>query len=77
MWVAARLRTAMGRISIDVTDAEHRKLKALAALRGQTVKDFVLERTIGDRAQDADLAELEDLLGPRRDRATAGTGKLP
>ena len=38
----------MSRISIDVTDAEHRKLKTLAALQGQSAKDFVLERTIGD-----------------------------
>ena len=61
----------MGRISIDVTDAEHRKLKALAALQGQSVKHFVLARTIGDQAQDADLTELEELLDRRIDRAQA------
>ena len=59
----------MSRISIDVTDAEHRKLKALAALNGQSVKHFVLARTIGDQAQDADLSELEELLDKRIDRA--------
>lgn len=66
----------MGRISIDVTDAEHRKLKALAALQGLSVKDFVLARTIGEQAQEADLAELEELLDKRIDRARAeGTSK--
>ena len=66
----------MSRISIDVTDAEHRKLKALAALQGQSVKDFVLARTIGDQARDADLAELEELLDGRIERAKAkGTGE--
>ena len=66
----------MSRISIDVTDAEHRKLKALAALHGQSVKRFVLERTLGDQAHDADLAELEALLDSRIDRAKAqGTSK--
>ena len=66
----------MNRISIDVTEAEHRKLKALAALNGQSVKHFVLARTIGDQAQDADLSELEKLLDKRIDRATAqGTSK--
>lgn len=40
----------MGRISIDVTDQEHRQLKALAALRGQSVKDFVLAQTLGNEA---------------------------
>jgi len=61
----------MSRISIDVTDAQHRKLKALAALNGQSVKHFVLARTIGDQAQDADLSELEELLDKRIDRAQA------
>ena len=66
----------MSRISIDVTDAEHRKLKALAALQGQSVKHFVLARMIGDQAQDAELAELEKLLDKRIDRAKAeGTSK--
>lgn len=36
----------MGRISIDVTDDEHKKLKAMAALRGKSIKDYVLERTL-------------------------------
>jgi hypothetical protein len=37
----------MSRISIDVTDGEHKKLKAMAALRGKSIKDYVLERTLG------------------------------
>ena len=75
MWVLWEIgrttarETAVSRISIDVTDAEHRKLKALAALNGQSVKRFVLARTIGDQAQDADLSELEQLLDRRIDRA--------
>ena len=35
----------MNRISIDVTAEQHKKLKALAALQGKTIKQFVLERT--------------------------------
>lgn len=38
----------MPRLSIDVTPEEHQKLKAMAALQGRSIKDFVLERTIGD-----------------------------
>jgi hypothetical protein len=37
----------MSRISIDVTASEHKKLKAMAALRGKSIKDYVLERTLG------------------------------
>ena len=56
----------MSRISIDVTDAEHAKLKALAALQGKSIKEFVLSRTIGDELLEPHLAELEALLDRRR-----------
>ena len=63
----------MSRISIDVSDQEHKKLKALAALRGQSIKDFVLERALGgDEAETAALKELEELLDDRIRAAQAG-----
>jgi hypothetical protein len=46
----------MSRISIDVTDDQHQKLKALAALQGKSIKEFVLERTLGADDTDAQLA---------------------
>jgi hypothetical protein len=59
----------VSRISIDVTDAEHAKRKALATLRGLSIKEFVLVSTLGeDRAGD-DLAALESLLDQRQARA--------
>jgi ParD-like antitoxin of type II ParDE toxin-antitoxin system len=63
----------MSRISIDVTKGEHRKLKAMAALRGQSIKDYVLERTLGaGEADSAALQELEELLDNRIRAAQAG-----
>ena len=62
----------MSRISIDVTDQEHKRLKAMAALQGKSIKDFVLARTIGEEALDADLAQLEELLDKRLRNARAG-----
>jgi uncharacterized protein (DUF1778 family) len=63
----------MSRISIDVTDDEHKKLKAMAALRGKSIKDYVLERTLGTaEADDAALRELEELLDGRSRAAQAG-----
>jgi hypothetical protein len=63
----------MGRISIDVTDEEHKKLKAVAALRGKSMKDYVLERTLGtEGGEDAALKELEGLLDERIRAAKAG-----
>jgi hypothetical protein len=69
------LEPLMSRISIDVTKEEHQRLKAMAALQGLSIKEFVLSRTIGEQALDADLAELEALLDQRINRArTEGTG---
>jgi hypothetical protein len=65
----------MSRISIDVTAEEHQRLKALAALQGKSIKEFVLSSTLG--AQNGgrlaqDLAELEAILDKRMQSARAG-----
>jgi hypothetical protein len=63
----------MTRISIDVTANEHKKLKAIAALRGKSIKDYVLERTLeSDEDGDAALHELETLLDNRIRAAQSG-----
>lgn len=64
----------MNRISIDVTASEHQRLKALAALQGQSIKDFVLSRTLGENSADANnaLMELESLLRRRLQHAESG-----
>lgn len=61
----------MSRISIDVTPEEHQKLKAVAALKGMSIKEYVLERTLGDD-EDAALKELEALLDKRLASAKGG-----
>ena len=45
----------MSRISIDVSPEEHRKLKAIAALKGKTMKDYLLEGKI-DLGRDEEIA---------------------
>ena len=57
----------MSRISIDVSTEDHQKLKALAALQGKSIKDYVLERVLGSPEQDEiqALAELESFLDDR------------
>ncbi len=61
----------MSRISIDISDEEHRKLKAMAALKGQSLKDFLLQRTLGEErtAEEAALVELVALLDARVQRS--------
>lgn len=66
----------MSRISIDVTSEEHQKLKAMAALRGKSIKDYVIERTLGadaDKSQEAALEQLESLLDERIRSAQDGS----
>jgi len=65
----------MSRISIDVTAEEHQKLKAMAALRGKSIKDYVIERNLGldeARGDIAALKELEILLDTRIRNAQKG-----
>jgi hypothetical protein len=61
----------MSRISIDVSTEDHQKLKALAALQGKSIKDYVLERALGAPEQDEiqALSELESFLDKRIHRA--------
>ena len=68
----------MPRLSIDITPEEHQKLKAIAALKGQSIKDFVLKRTLGEAPAVDDMSEgealeaLSDFLKPRIDQARRG-----
>ncbi len=66
----------MSRISIDVTEVEHKKLKAMAALQGKSIKDYVIERTLGGAADVSEtdaLKELEALLDERIRSAQKGS----
>ncbi|MDE0002421.1 MAG: DUF1778 domain-containing protein [Rhodospirillaceae bacterium] len=60
------------RLSIEITPDQHQKLKALAALQGKSIKDYVLERTLPDADQAAALRELEDFLEARLEAARRG-----
>lgn len=68
----------MPRLSIDVTPQQHQKLKAIAALSGQSLKDFVLSRTIDDgpnisgMSQNQALQALTEFLKPRLDQVKNG-----
>ena len=63
----------MSRLTIDITDQQHQRLKALAALQGKTIKQYTLERLFPDDA-DADPAwqELKTLLEKRINAGLAG-----
>ena len=47
----------MPRLSIDLSEQQHQRLKVVAALNGQSIKDFVLDRTFGNGAAREELSE--------------------
>lgn len=62
----------MSRLVIDVSGEQHQQIKALAALQGKTIKDFILEKIFTDKGEpDEQTAwkELEKLLLTRIENA--------
>ncbi len=61
----------MSRLSIEITSKQHQRLKAIAALNGKSIKEYVLERALPSDADMESLSEkealqkLEDFLKPR------------
>jgi hypothetical protein len=78
LYDAPRYLSGMPRLSIDITPEEHQKLKAIAALKGESIKDFVLKRTLGDAPALDDMSDVEavaalaDFLKPRIEQARRG-----
>lgn len=68
----------MPRLSIDITPEEHQKLKAIAALQGQSIKDYVLNRTLREAPALEGMSDgeafsaLADFLKPRIEQARQG-----
>ncbi len=68
----------MSRLSIEVTPEQHQRLKAIAALHGQTIKDYILACALPSLpAQEAlseeeTLRQLEAFLQPRIEAAERG-----
>ena len=69
----------MSRLSIEVTPEQHQRLKAIAALHGQSIKDYVLARALPDvpdldssLTEEEALRRLEAFLAPRIAAAERG-----
>lgn len=48
----------MPRLSIDISAHEHQQLKAMDALKGQSIKDYVLRRALVDMPDPATIAAI-------------------
>ena len=64
----------MSRITIEVTDEQHQQIKAMAAVLGKSIKEFVLERLFpsDDREEEQAWQELKELLRERIAEAERG-----
>jgi len=64
----------MSRLTIDITDQQHQRLKALAALQGKTIKQYTIERLFPttDASGDQTWQEVKRLLGERIAEGLAG-----
>ena len=63
------------RLSIEVTPVEHQRLKAVAAIQGKSIKDYVLERVLPQTPtpeENQALQHLETFLEPRIKAAAQG-----
>ncbi|MEJ2694944.1 MAG: DUF1778 domain-containing protein [Candidatus Thiodiazotropha sp.] len=60
------------RLSIEVTQEQHKRLKAAAALQGKSIKDYVLERTLPGLEEQTALQDLEAFFEPRIEAAKKG-----
>lgn len=68
----------MPRLSIDITPEEHQKLKAIAALKGESIRDCVVKCILSDApaldemSGDEAVAALADFLKPRIEQTRQG-----
>ena len=62
----------MSRLSIELTPEEHKKIKTLAAIRGTSMRDYVLARLLPPSSEEEmALRELETLLDERMESVTS------
>lgn len=62
----------MSRLTIDISDQQHQRLKAMAALQGKTIRQFALERLFPTSPHE-DQA-WEELSGLLKQRISDGLG---
>jgi hypothetical protein len=68
-----RRRIALSRLTIDITEQQHKALKAMAALEGKTIRQFALEKLSPPAAdEDRAWAELKALIERRIEEGAAG-----
>jgi uncharacterized protein (DUF1778 family) len=55
----------MNRLTIEIAPEQHRQIKTLATFAGQTIKDFILSKTLGPEAGGVDDTTERLLASPK------------
>lgn len=67
----------MSRLTIDISGEQHQQIKALAAMQGKSIKDYVLEKLFSDGSPDEEQQAWEELKALLQERiAAAERGKV-
>ena len=62
----------MSRLTIDLTEEQHKNLKAVAALQGKTIRQFAVERLFPvEDVLDEDWERFKEFIGKRVDDGLA------
>ena len=63
----------MSRLTIEITDQQHKNIKALAAMQGKSIKEYAMQRLLPLTAdEEKAMQELEEFLIPRIEAAERG-----
>ena len=63
----------MSRLTIEITDQQHKNIKALAAMQGKSIKEYAMQRLLPLTADEENaMQELEAFLAPRLEEARQG-----
>jgi hypothetical protein len=59
--------------TIEITDQQHKNIKALAAMQGKSIKEYAVQRLLPLTAdEEKAMQELEEFLTPRIEAAECG-----
>ncbi|ETX07735.1 antitoxin [Candidatus Entotheonella palauensis] len=61
----------MARLNIDITDEEHQRIKALAAMQGKSIKGYVMEKLLSPPMTDDEQQAWDELKAVITERVNA------
>ncbi|MEQ1704978.1 MAG: hypothetical protein ABL867_03275 [Rickettsiales bacterium] len=68
----------MSRLSIEISEQQHQQIKAMAAISGLSIKDYIIEKTLSPEEEPYSpeelvaLDRLNEFLAPRIEQAMRG-----